>query len=472
MQHTDLMFASPQCTVKSLPRAFEQDSYKSSHLPPSDDESVRTPILDDTKPSTSLQSRDQCSLSIGRTMLSSHSHPSISTHSTTDSPDTSIKFLHFQQSLLISIHLHLLGRLPQTSSIVKHYGPCFPYLDLVKNLPTFFYKVGYLSRHFFESAFQAVGVFFQTNTLYLESKDIHQLFSFASLFGADVTSIFLDVDGTFKVEDYLEYSSVISGLDVYCDCRKDLEVLNETSIYFPRLDQLHVHIERTIYADLVELLKVNTTVTCIGLSFKDIRDEGAIALADVLKVNTTVKRVELSHNDIGYEGIFALSEALKVNTTVTRINLMSNFVGEQGGAQFLADALKVNTSVTSVDLATNFIGDEGASALADALKINTAITSVDLSENGIGDEGASALADALKVNTAITSVDLGGNSIGDEGARKLSEMLKVNTTLTRVSLWNNSIGVEGADALADALKVNTFVSLEGVDQLDLSKRSK
>ncbi|KAL0239844.1 hypothetical protein GEMRC1_009952 [Eukaryota sp. GEM-RC1] len=431
------------------------------------------PPLDDTKPSTSLQSRDQCSLSTGRTKLSSSSLPSPSTHSSTVSPDKRESCLHFQQSLLISIHLHLLRRLLTTSIIVEHFEHCYSFLILKRDLPTIFTKVGYLSRHFFESAFLAVGVFFQTNTVYVKSKDIRQLYSVAALFGAHVTSIFLYVNETFKVEDCLEYSNVISGLDIYCDCRKDLEVLNKSSIYFPCLDQLHVHIDRSIFMTLLELLKVNTTATftSISFSFNFIGDEGALALADVLKVNTSIKRIELSHNDIGHEGTFALAGVLKVNTTITNINLMSNSIGDQG-ALALAEALKVNNSVVVVKLWYNSIGALGARALAEALLVKTTISSILLGGNNIGVEGASALADALKINTTMTSVELSGNSIGDEGARTLSEMLKVNTTLTRVSLWNNSIGVEGANALADALKVNSKVKIEGVDQLDLSKRSK
>ncbi|KAL0239563.1 hypothetical protein GEMRC1_010097 [Eukaryota sp. GEM-RC1] len=324
------------------------------------------PTLDDAKPSTSLQDPDQCSLSAGRTKLSSSSLPPPSNHSSTESPDKSKKSIHFQQSLLISIHLHLLRRLLNTSNTRNHNEPCYSFLILKRDLPTFLNNVGYLSRHFFESAFQAVGVFLQPNTLYLESKEICQLYSVAALFGAHVTSIFLEVKETFEVEDYLDYSNIILGLKFNIQHYNDLEFLNKSFLFFPCLQQLHV-----------DLLKVNTTVTSVVFSF----------------------------NYFGYNGAIALADALKVNSTVTRICLRVNFI-ECEGTKALANALQINSGVAILDLGSNETGDAGARALANALTVNTTLTRVNLWNNSIGDEGAGALAEALKVNCRVSIVGI------------------------------------------------------------------
>jgi hypothetical protein len=68
---------------------------------------------------------------------------------------------------------------------------------------------------------------------------------------------------------------------------------------------------------------------------------------------------------------------------VKSIYLIYKEIGDEG-ALALADALKVNKSLTSIDLCYNKIGDEGASALADALKVNTSVTNIDLAYDEIG----------------------------------------------------------------------------------------
>ncbi|KAL0233167.1 hypothetical protein GEMRC1_011912 [Eukaryota sp. GEM-RC1] len=383
------------------------------------------------------------------------SDPASALYSPFDSPSS---HLSFQQSLLVLIHLHFLSHLLKSSLEWDCGEPRRALLNLKKHLPTFFNKVGYVSHHFFESALLSTKVYFQTNTFHIASSDLPQLRSFASFFGADVQSVFFHVNRTFRVEEFLRYSPVVSGLELELENENDLEFLNKSSFFFPLLKELHVCLRHrsTISLPLIELLKANDTVTSIDLRNKSVRDEGARALADVLKVNSRVTSIDCRDNSVGDEGARALAEALKVNTAVKCIDLGSNSIGRQG-ARALAEALKVNPTVTSIDVWNNYIGDEGVTALAEALKVNTAVTCINLGSNSIGDEGARALAEALKLSTAVTIIDLWNNSIGDEGARALAEALKVNTTFTSVDLSDNSIGHEGARALADALKVSTAI---------------
>jgi hypothetical protein len=57
--------------------------------------------------------------------------------------------------------------------------------------------------------------------------------------------------------------------------------------------------------------------------------------------------ISLCRNEIGAEGASALADALKVNTSVTDIGLGDSKIGNEGAAA-LFDALQVNTSLTSV----------------------------------------------------------------------------------------------------------------------------
>ncbi|KAL0242653.1 hypothetical protein GEMRC1_005216 [Eukaryota sp. GEM-RC1] len=298
------------------------------------------------------------------------------------------KRIHVQQSLLILIHLHLLRLLSKHANIPFRFNPQLTTLQRV--LPAFFEQVGYVSNHFLDCSFHAVKVYFQLHTFHAILKSFPKLISLASFFGTDLQSKFR------------------SFLTILVREPPDLEFLNNSSSFFPRLKQLEVVLNPSVSILLIEALKTNTTVTS----------------------------VDLCRNSVGNEDASALSDALKVNISVAAINLRNNTIGDQG-ASALAEALKVNPSVTSVDLSYNTIGDEGARALSDVLKVNISVAAINLRNNTIGDEGARALSDALKVNTSVTIIDLESNSIGDEGGRALVDALKVNTRLK--ILLNDSV---------------------------------
>ncbi|KAL0239802.1 hypothetical protein GEMRC1_009910 [Eukaryota sp. GEM-RC1] len=290
--------------------------------------------------------------------------------------------IHFQQSLLILIHFHMLSSMLK-SILECHEYRCGDLYKLKKDLLPVFKKCFFKQTRFMS--------FLMT---FLNS--LHLLL----FFGAEIQSVFLHVYDSFKVEEFLSYDNVISGLELELENHNDLEFLNKSSLFFPRLKQLDVRVHSSIFIAFIELLKTNATITIVTLSYNSIGDEDVRALTDALKVNATVTVIDLQANYIGDEGARALAEALKVNDTVTLVNMSYNCI-RNDGARALAEALKVNTTVTCVYLRSNAIGDEGARALAEALKVNTTITTIELSSNSIGDEGARALAEALKVNRVV-----------------------------------------------------------------------
>ena len=92
------------------------------------------------------------------------------------------------------------------------------------------------------------------------------------------------------------------------------------------------------------------------LSFNQIGDAGAHALAEALRTNTSLTRLVLGDNQIGPEGAVALAEALERNTSLTELNLFGNRIGN-AGAVALAIALRTNPSLTTLFLSYNQIGD-------------------------------------------------------------------------------------------------------------------
>ena len=208
---------------------------------------------------------------------------------------------------------------------------------------------------------------------------------------------------------------------------------------------------------LTEVLKVNTCLTCLVLSFNNIGASGAAAISKALKVNTCLTNLELSSNKICDFGAAAISEALKVNTCLTNLVLHSNKICDSGAAA-ISKALKVNTCLTHLDLSSNKICDSGATAISEALKVNTCLANLILRWNKIGDCGAAAISEALKVNTCLSNLDLDCSGIGDSGAAAISEALKVNSCLTNLILSMNRIDDSGVATISEALKVNTCLS--------------
>jgi hypothetical protein len=148
-----------------------------------------------------------------------------------------------------------------------------------------------------------------------------------------------------------------------------------------------------------------------------------------------------------------MAEALKVNTTLTTLGLRNNQIGNDG-AKLIAEALKINKTLTTLNLGGNNIDKDGAELIADALKENKTLTTLNLYHNNIGKDGAKVIADALKVNKTLNTLNLGWNKIDDDGAKLIAKALETNKTLTTLNLGWNNIDKDGVELIADALEVN------------------
>ena len=79
-------------------------------------------------------------------------------------------------------------------------------------------------------------------------------------------------------------------------------------------------------------MKVNSTLQQLGLSYKEISNNGAKEIADALKVNSTLQKLYLGGNEISNNGAKELADALKGNSTLQELDLngrgVSCFNGE------------------------------------------------------------------------------------------------------------------------------------------------
>ena len=159
-------------------------------------------------------------------------------------------------------------------------------------------------------------------------------------------------------------------------------------------EDLYTKVVRT-FGERLQL--VDVVVRSSSLPRQPWSSEFTETFLQALAFNSTVLNLDF----MGWKFSNVLTRALKVNTSLSSLGLSGNPIGIEG-ANSLAQALRVNTSLSSLELNANFIGSEGANSLAQALRINTSLSSLHLADNTIGNEGANSLAQALRVNTSLS----------------------------------------------------------------------
>ena len=171
---------------------------------------------------------------------------------------------------------------------------------------------------------------------------------------------------------------------------------------------------------LIPLLRSLPNLEILNLSYTQYGQTGAEILEEFLATNTTLGEVILSHNIT-----ISLIPVLRTNSTLTQVVLSWSNIDDEK-AEEIAGALKLSFSLRVLWLYKNNIGDQGAQALAEALKVNRSLTELSLGSNQIGDSGAKAIGKALKINSTLIRLELCYNPISPEGYQTLNELLIFN----------------------------------------------
>ena len=116
--------------------------------------------------------------------------------------------------------------------------------------------------------------------------------------------------------------------------------------------------------------------------------------------------LDLSNNDIRDDGAIILAEGLKFNCSLKELDLSSNNITTTGATAKMYYACPLR----SVDFSDNDIGDDGAKEVAVKLK-DKSLKELDLSQCDIGIDGAEALADAIP-SEVMVELDLSDTDFG------------------------------------------------------------
>lgn len=181
--------------------------------------------------------------------------------------------------------------------------------------------------------------------------------------------------------------------------------------------------------------------------------EGGVALAEALGTCPHLKKLDLRDNMFGVEAGVALSKAISVFADLTEVYL-SYLNLEDEGAEALANALKDSApSLEVLEMAGNDITTKAAAPLAACIAAKKFLTKLNFSENELKDEGAIVISKALEVcQGQLNEVDLSTNSIRRAGARVLAQAVVYKPGFKLLNINSNYISDEGIDEVKDIFK--------------------
>lgn len=149
-----------------------------------------------------------------------------------------------------------------------------------------------------------------------------------------------------------------------------------------------------------------------------------------------------------------LSLILKLlNNNLTFMNLYGNDI-RNIGAVAIAESLKNKCSLTYLNLSSNSIGDVGAIAISKVIKASQSLTSLELAGNNIGKTGLTALLEAIQLNHTLTNLNMCQNNINNGDVPAIIKTIK-NSSLTKISLfYGNQISAKSLITIRNSIKLN------------------
>eukprot|EP01034_Spumella_vulgaris_P029711 gene29711-36803_t len=160
-------------------------------------------------------------------------------------------------------------------------------------------------------------------------------------------------------------------------------------------------------ANLAQAIQENKSIRTLGLSNNLIGEAellnvlhpdlitGGEAIGDMLRVNTTLTKLDLSWNTVRLDSAIAIALALEVNTTLKVLLLAYNSFGDMP-SQVLGRTLKDNKGLTELDIESNSITPKACTVLANAISFNETLLKLNINGNILGKIGAQALVAAIQ----------------------------------------------------------------------------
>ncbi|KAL0251849.1 hypothetical protein GEMRC1_001061 [Eukaryota sp. GEM-RC1] len=436
-------------------------------------------------------------------LLSSFSRPSTSSLPHIVTPIiSSPKSIHLQQSLFVLVNSHLLRHLYKPLLMQHHQPP--PVKSLLETLFSFFKKVGYTSQRFWESAFLAIKVFFERNTVSISSKDLVLVGLFSLLFKVDVRYLFLFIDKSFRLQDIVDHSSRISHAKIFLNRRHlspvrfrgysqnnnyILHLLLDPSSPFVlpllrRLDLVFDYSQGTFHSCCTSLM-TNNTIIELSIEVKSLTSSGATSLAEVFSSNNTLKKLTLtSSSSLGNEESLILFTSISNNSVIEILNL----TGIQIEDPAVLEPLLTSSSLKYICFPSRCFID---SSVCNGLKNSSLLKTVTFNDSVVsGKELAQVLHtpnslrklelqncnvclspvfDSLQLNTSVVELVISNSSasLNNKDFESLAKMLQINTCLLSINLVGIRFKTSQLKCILKCLKYNSVLKKIRFSECDL-----
>ncbi|KAJ9154340.1 hypothetical protein P3X46_027689 [Hevea brasiliensis] len=202
-----------------------------------------------------------------------------------------------------------------------------------------------------------------------------------------------------------------------------------------------------------EVLKRSPLLEDFRCSSTRIGTAGGIALSEALKTCIHLKKLDLRDNMFGAEAGVALGKALYKHAGLTEVYL-SYLNLEDEGAVAIANSLKETAPALEVlEMAGNDVTVEAAPTVSACIAVKQNLRKLNLSENELKDEGAIQISKALEEgHLQLNEVDLSTNSIGRVGALVLAQVVVQKPNFKLLNINDNCISDEGIDEVKEIFK--------------------
>lgn len=249
------------------------------------------------------------------------------------------------------------------------------------------------------------------------------------------------------------------------------EAANAVSELVPSTEKLKVlHFHNNMTGDegavaIAEIVKRSPLLEDFRCSSTRVGSEGGSVLCEALGMCSHLKKLDLRDNMFGPEVGLVLCKALSKHENLTEIYL-SYLNLEDEGAIAIANALKDSApSLAVLEMAGNDITAEAAPAIASCIAAKQLLAKLSLGENELKDEGAIQIAKALEGHNHLIEVDMSSNALRRAGARVLAQTVLHKDEFKLLNVNGNFISEEGVDELKEIFKKSPemLASLEDND---------
>uniref|UniRef100_A0A1J3G0U6 RAN GTPase-activating protein 2 n=1 Tax=Noccaea caerulescens TaxID=107243 RepID=A0A1J3G0U6_NOCCA len=237
------------------------------------------------------------------------------------------------------------------------------------------------------------------------------------------------------------------------------EAARAVSELIPSTEHLKVlHFDNNMTGDegavaIAEVVKRSPLLENFRCSSTRVGSEGGVALSEALEHCTHMEKLDLRDNMFGTEAGVSLSKTLSSFKHLTELYL-SYLNLEDEGAIAIANALKESASPIEVlEMAGNDITVEAASAIAACVAAKQELNKLNLSENELKDEGCVQIAKSMEEDhPKLHYIDMSSNYIRRAGARALANVAVKKEGFKLLNIDGNIISEEGIEEVKEMFK--------------------